>query len=128
MKPLLVEVMAYAPTQYYQCRSCEFVMDQAKITGVKAFHDNTLHTSMPPELMQEYQLLSAWVLHAAEYYGGRVVFKVVDVTSLEGVWKSLRYGVRQYPAVVIDGQAKTISTDFKQAETLIEQRLALGAG
>lgn len=124
MPSLMVEIIAYAPTQFYQCRSCEFVMDQAKIDGVKAFHVDTLETSMPSDLMQAYRNLSEWVINAAEHYGGRVVFKVVDAASMEGFFKSLKYRVRKYPAVIIDGKAKTIGDDFHQAEVLIDQQLA----
>ncbi len=125
MSPLMVEIIAYAPTQFYQCRSCEFVMDQAKIDGVKAFHVDTLESSMPSDLMQEYRNLSDWVINAAEHYGGRVVFKVVDAASMEGFFKSLKYRVRKYPAVVIDGKVKTVGEDFHQAEVMIDQRLGL---
>ncbi len=124
MKPMLVEVIAYAPTQYYQCRSCEFVMNQAEISGVKKFHEDTLETSMPPELMQAYRQLSDWVIGAADRFGGRVVFKVVDAASFEGLVKSVRYGTRKYPAVVLDGKPILIGGDFAQAEALIGQRLA----
>jgi hypothetical protein len=50
---------------------------------------------------------------------------VVDAASIEGFFKSLRYGVHKYPTVVIDGKAQTIGEDWKQAETLIDQRLLL---
>lgn len=123
MKPLMVEIIAYAPTQFYHCQHCEVVWSAAEMPNVKKWHDETLETSMPPEMMQEYRHLSDWVIKAAEHYGGRVVFKVVDAASLEGVYKSLRYGVRKFPAIVIEGKAKTIGEDFHQAEQMIDQRL-----
>ena len=125
MKPLLVEVIAYAPTQFFHCQHCEFVWDQAKIEGVKKFHEDAMETSIPPEMMKDYQALSDWVMDAVERYGGRVVFKVIDAASMEGLLKSVRYGVRKYPAVVISGKEKQIGTDFKKAEGLIDRSLAL---
>lgn len=125
MKPLMVEIIAYAPTQFYHCQHCEVVWNAAEMPNVKKWHDETLETSMPPEMMQEYRHLSDWVIKAAEHYGGRVVFKVVDAASFEGVYKSLRYGVRKFPAIVLEGKAKTIGEDFHQAEQLIDQHLAL---
>ncbi len=125
MKPLMVEVIAYAPTQYFHCMHCEVVFNEAEVEGVKKFHDDALKTSMPPEMMQEYRNLSDWVLKAVEHYGGKVVFKVIDATSMEGLLKSVRYGVRQYPAVVINGKEKQVGADFKKAESLIDKSLAL---
>jgi hypothetical protein len=125
MKPLMVEIIAYAPTQFYHCAHCEVVWNAADIPNVRKWHQESLETAMPPEMMQEYTQLSDWVINAAEHYGGRVVFKVIDAASLEGVYKALRYGVRKFPAVIIDGKGKTIGENFRQAETLIDQRLGL---
>ena len=125
MKPLMVEVIAYAPTQYYHCMHCEVVFKEAEIDGVEKFHDDALETSMPPEMMEEYRHLSDWVRNAVEHYGGRVVFKVIDAASMEGLLKSVRYGVRKYPAVVIIGKEKQTGVDFKKAESLIDKNLAL---
>ena len=125
MQPLMVEIIAYAPTQFYHCAHCEVVWTAAKMPNVQKWHDETLQTSMPPEMMQEYRNLSDWVINAAEHYGGRVVFKVIDAASLEGVYKSLRYGVRKYPAIVIEGKGKVIGEDFTQAGAMIDQRLVL---
>ncbi len=128
MKPLLVEIITYAPTQYYQCRSCEFIMDQAEIAGVKSFHTDTLETSMPAELLAEYRSLAAWLLRAARHYQGRVVFKVVDAASVEGIYKAVRYRVRALPAILLAGKARPLGLDFQQAEVWIEQTLACAVG
>ena len=124
MKPLMVEVIAYAPTQFFHCQHCEFVFKTQEVEGVKKFHDDALQSSMPPDMMKEYQDLSDWVINAVERYGGRVVFKVIDATSVEGLLKSVRYGVRNYPAVVIDGKEKKTGSDFRNAESLIDRHLA----
>ncbi|HEX7594301.1 MAG TPA: DUF1525 domain-containing protein [Anaerolineae bacterium] len=125
MKPLIVEVIAYAPTQFYHCMHCEVLFKEADVKGVKKFHADTLETSMPADMMQDYRNLSDWVLNSVERFGGRVVFKVIDAASMEGLLKSVRYGVRKYPAVVIDGKAKQTGADFQKAEVLIDQSLAL---
>ena len=125
MKPLMVEVIAYAPTQFFHCQHCEFVFKVADVQGVKKFHADTPQDSMPPDMMKEYQSLSDWVMDSVERYGGRVIFKVIDATSVEGLLKSVRYGIRKYPAVVIEGKEKQMGTDFKNAETLIQRHLAM---
>ena len=125
MKPLMIEIIAYAPTQFFHCQHCEFVFETAKVEGVKKFHDDAVETSMPAEMMKEYKDLSDWVMGAVERYGGRVIFKVIDATSVEGLLKSVRYGIRKYPVVIVDGKEKESGTDFKNAETLIQRHLEL---
>ncbi len=125
MKPLIVEVIAYAPTQFYHCMHCEVLFQEADVKGVKKFHADTVETSMPADMMQDYRNLSDWILNSVERFGGRVVFKVIDAASMEGLLKSVRYGVRKYPAVVIDGKAKQTGADFQKADVLIDQSLAL---
>ena len=127
MPPLMVEIIAYAPTQFYHCAHCEVVWKAADVSSVEKWHDDMLETSMPAEMMQDYRNLSDWVINAAEHYGGRVVFKVVDAASLEGFVKALKYRVRKFPAVLIHGIGKSIGDDFKQVETMIDQRLAVQA-
>lgn len=122
MKPLMVEVIAYAPTQYFHCQHCEVVWKEAEVEGIKKFHADAVQSSIPPELMKDYQALSDWVLDSVERYGGRVVFKVIDAASFEGLLKSVRHGVRKYPAVIVDGKYKYTGIDFKQAEALIERQ------
>ncbi len=122
-KPILVEILAYAPTQFFHCQHCEFVWQQA---GVGArMHQEQLDSSIPPDLQREYADLSDWVRSTVEVYSGRVVFKVIDVASMEGLVKSVRYGARRYPAFVVDGKAKYIGTDFEQAKRLIDERIKI---
>ncbi len=122
VKPITVEVLAYAPTAFYHCQHCELVWQQ---TGTAPdFRQEQLASSIPDDLRQEYQQISDWVRTTVEEYGGRVVFKVVDAASVEGLVKSVRYGVHRYPAVVVDGKAKHIGLDLARAKVLIDQRLA----
>lgn len=124
MKPLMVEIIAYAPTQYFHCQHCEVVWNQAKVDGVKEFHRDAQESSLPPEMMAEYRSLSDWVLRTVERHGGRVVFKVIDAASVEGILKSLRYGMRRYPAFVIAGKEKLAGADLPQVEAAITRHLA----
>jgi hypothetical protein len=127
MKPLLVEIIAYAPTQFFHCQHCEFVFEAADFKGTQQFHVEALQTSIPQDMLKDYEELSDWILNAAERYGGRVVFKVIDATSIEGLWKSVRYGMRKYPAVIVGGTEKQAGADFKAVQELIDRRLEIQA-
>jgi hypothetical protein len=120
-KPILVEILAYAPTQFFHCQHCEFVWQQAG-AGAR-LHQEQLESSLPPDIQKEYADLSNWVRETVETYGGRVIFKVVDAASMEGLLKSVRYGARRYPAFIVQGKDKYMGTDFAQAKQLIDSRV-----
>jgi hypothetical protein len=61
-------------------------------------------------------------------YGRRIHVNVVDAASLEGVWKSFRYRVRRYPAIVIDRTEVHIGSDFDVVEPVIARHVAEGQG
>jgi hypothetical protein len=58
-----------------------------------------------------------------ERFGRRVRLKVVDAASIEGVLKSLRYGIRRYPAVVVHGGDRFVGPDLHAALPTIERRV-----
>ena len=118
-EPIRVEVLAYAPTAFFHCRHCELVWQQTG-TG-RALRQEQLASSLPDDLMRQYQQISDWVLKMAETYGSRLQFKVIDAASLEGWFKSLRYWVRRYPAVIVDGRTKFLGPDLERASELIRQ-------
>ena len=120
-KPVKVEVIAYAPVAFFHCKHCELVWDQAG--AAKNIHAEQLASSLPEDLKQEYQQLSDWVREMVAAFGERITFRVIDAASLEGWWKSLRYRVRKYPAVIVDGEEKIIgSGHLEQATAAIRQR------
>lgn len=120
-KPILVKVLAYAPTQFYHCQHCEVVWQQ--VGAGERFHLEQLETSIPEDLRREYTDLSDWILDTVETYGGRVVFKVIDAASIEGFLEALRNRVRRFPAFIIDGQEKHTGTDLARARELIDARV-----
>ena len=121
-KPVKVELIAYAPTAFFHCRHCEVVWQQTG-TG-RALRQEQLDASLPDDLMHEYRQLSDWVMRMAETYGSRLQFKVIDAASLEGWFKSVRYRVRRYPAVIVDGREKFLGPDLERATEQIRQSVA----
>ena len=120
-KPVKVEVIAYAPVAFFHCRHCELVWDQAG--AAKNIHEEQLASSLPEDLKQEYQQLSDWVREMVAAFGERITFRVIDAASLEGWWKSLRYRVHTYPAVIVADREKIIgSGHLEQATAVIRQR------
>jgi len=100
-KPLLVEIIAYAPTAFYHCTHCEVAWRELGATN--RIHEEQVASSLPDDLIQEYQVVSDWVKEMFRVHCDRIILKVIDAASLEGVYKSLKYNARRYPAVIVNG-------------------------
>jgi len=99
-KPLLVEILAYAPTAFYHCTHCEVAWrEMGKSNRVQ---EEQLESSLPEDLAREYQAVSDWVKEIFKVYGDQLTVKVIDAASIEGVYKSLRYKTRRFPAIIVD--------------------------
>jgi len=120
-KPLLVEIVAYAPTAFYHCQHCEVAWREMGVNN--RIHDEQTQSSLPADLAQEYQNLSDWVREVFRRHCDQVLIKVIDAASVEGFFKTLRYGLRRYPAVLIDGEARFGGDALLQASQMIAQRL-----
>jgi hypothetical protein len=122
MKPLTVEILAYAPTAFYHCQHCEIIWQQAGVGQLA--HAEQLANNLPADLMHDYHALSLWTTNLVNRHCGRLVVQIIDAASIEGFLKSLRYGVRRYPAVIISGGHRISPADLPSAEAAIERRLA----
>ena len=122
MVPVNIEIIAYAPTGFYHCTHCEIIFKEQGIGD--RIHAEQLQSAMPAEMLQAYAQMSGWVNALVDRYGARVAIKVIDAASIEGVWKSMRYGVRRYPTAIIDRGEKFDLTDARAAEAAISQRVS----
>jgi hypothetical protein len=123
--PLLVEIIAYAPTAYYHCTHCEVAWRE---TGkLNRIHEEQMESSLPLDLQQEYLAVSEWVREMFRLHCDRLIVKVIDAASVEGVYKSLRYGARRYPAVVINGKSRFMGKEMLNAAAQEIARLLAAA-
>ena len=119
--PVMIEVIAYAPTAYYHCMHCEIAFREMK--GRSDEPEEQLSSSLPDELKKEYAQLSDWVREIFQQYGNRIIVRVIDVASIEGFIKSVRYKVRRYPALIIDHKEKFQAGAYADANREIERVL-----
>jgi hypothetical protein len=109
-KPLLVEIIAYAPTAFYHCTHCEVAFHEM---GKSArAHEEQLESSLPDDLTRDYRLVSDWVKEMFRVHCDAIVLKVIDAASIEGFYKSLKYNARRYPAVIVNGKARFIGSQM----------------
>ena len=127
MQPVTVKVIAYAPTVFRHCQHCEVAFEGIGLG--ERIHRTEARDALPDDLAQDFQKVSDWVHGLLDRHGGRVSVSVIDAASIEGVWASLRHGVRRYPAVIIgDGEKRSGATDFAELDALVDARLRAGQG
>ncbi len=117
--PLSIEVLAHAPTAFFQCKNCEVPMVH---TGIgRLVRREQLDAGLPGEMLEEYARISEWVQRLAASHGDRVALEVIDVASVRGFWKALRHRARRYPAFIVGGR---LAPDLGSAEAAVASRLA----
>ena len=122
-KPLLVEIIAYAPTAYYHCTHCEVAWREMGMDN--GIHKEQLQSSLPEDLIREYQTVSDWVKEMFRVHCDAVVLKVIDAASAEGFFKTLKYNAHRYPAVIVNQRTRFLgSQSLSAASEEIARQLA----
>ncbi len=121
-EPLMVEIIAYAPTAFYHCTHCEVAWREMGASN--RIHEEQMESSLPKDLILEYQAISEWVKQVFREHCDRVVIKVIDAASIEGVYKSLKYKARRFPAVIVGQKSRFMGNQALQsASNEIARRL-----
>ena len=128
MKPLLVEILAYAPTAYYHCTHCEIAWREADMNN--RIHEEQLQSSLPEELIREYAIVSDWVKEMFKTHCDAILLKVIDAASIEGFYKALKYNARRYPAVIVNKKTRFLGSQMLSAasEEIARQVASQSAG
>jgi hypothetical protein len=121
-----VDVLTYAPTVFTHCQHCEVAFGRIGIGD--RLHREQARDSLPQDLRSEFAAIADWVHGLFDRYGLQIDVRVIDAASIRGVWTSLRYGTRRYPAVIIDREDRYVGTDLPLAEAEIQRRVAATAG
>ena len=127
-KPLLVEIIAYAPTAYYHCTHCEVSWREMGMNN--RIHEEQLQSSLPEDLIKEYQTVSEWVKEIFQVHCDAILLKMIDAASIEGFYKALKYNARRYPAVIVNQKARFLGSQMLSAasEEIARQLASQPAG
>ena len=126
MQPVSVQIITYAPTAFRHCQHCELAFEGMGVG--QPVQREAAASSLPDDLALEYQELSDWVHRLLERHPGGLAISVIDAASIEGVWQSLRHGVRRYPATVVAGRETAIGTDFGAVDRIIDRYVFSSGG
>jgi hypothetical protein len=116
MKPVRLEVIAPTFQGMGMCTACELVLANA---GLGDSPSERALDQYPPEWQKEVRRLSDWVYDLADRYGDRILIKVIDPQSPEGLLKSLRHRVRRYPTWIVDGKVRVVGWERQALEAAL---------
>lgn len=123
MPPLQIDVIAPVPEGWGLCQSCEVMLASARLD--QAPSERGLD-EYPAEWQADFQRLSALIFDLAERYGDRVLIRIYDPRSLQGLVKALCHRVHRYPSFVIAGRDKIVGYDEAGLERSVLDALARG--
>jgi hypothetical protein len=118
-KHILVEIIAFDPETIYRCMYCETVWEEKAAAHSVRLED--LVASQPGVQGQAYQEISIWAANLLRDYGDRIILRVIDATSMEGVAKSIQYDINYYPAVIVNRQMQFPEHDLDLAGEAIDR-------
>ena len=104
------------------CNSCEMMMAQANLG--QAPHERGLD-EYPPEWQEQFKRLTSTIFSLADRYQDRLLIRIWDPRSLQGMLKSIRHGVRRYPTFIVNGHGKVTGWDPDQLERQIQAAMEI---
>jgi hypothetical protein len=121
-----VQIVTYAPTVFYHCQHCELTFSEVGLGD--SIHREQAREALPEDLRIQFEDLTLALHQLVTRFGERVHVRLIDAASIEGFFKSLRWRVRKYPAVIIDGIKQPASAGLSDLKGLVEHRLEERAG
>jgi hypothetical protein len=113
MEPIQIDVFFPVPEGWGMCTTCEVMMAQANLS--QAPQERGLD-EYPPEWKEEFQRLTTTILTLADRYQEHLQIRIWDPRSLQGLVKSIRYGVRRYPTFIVNRHSKVTGWNPDQLE------------
>jgi hypothetical protein len=123
MQPVTVEIVTYAPSEFFHCLHCELVWRESGI-GPR-IHAEQRASALPADLSAEYHDLGRWAEDLVERFGDRVRLRVVDAVSLEGFYKILRHRLGRLPAAIVNGRKTYAAPDLDRVTAAIEREIGV---
>ncbi|MEM2541538.1 MAG: hypothetical protein QXX13_09770 [Candidatus Methanomethylicia archaeon] len=119
MLQIKVEILSIFPTFYSICRNCQPLLPASGL-----FIANNVLKDYPNDMKESYRKICDLALSLVNYFGDKIRISATDVFTPKGLWKSLRYRVKQYPVFIINGKHKIVGIpSFEEIKTIIMNEL-----
>lgn len=118
MKPITLEIVTNLITIFDRFGQSKLFINEAGID--RKIYQKELN-EYPSELKEELSKLSHWIRELTSLYKHRLFVKLIDTQSLLGIYKSLRFSIKRYPAFIVEGKEMYSGWDREHLENLIDK-------
>ena len=124
-EPIMVEVLSIMLTvQTVECPNCRIsFMDIPRECNLL---DREIE-EYPEDLKEQVVRLSDWIRELIQLYPNQIQVKVIDALSPLGLYKKLRYRIKEFPTFIVDHRETYSGWDKKALEAILKQHLQLRA-
>lgn len=112
-----IQVLMPIPTTYRHCLSCEAL--SGNVVGDRARQE--MIQEYPTEFLAEFDRLMTWINELSLHFGPVLQVRIVDPQSPEGLWKSIRYGIRRYPTFLLPDGRKVVGWEREALEGALRE-------
>lgn len=118
MKPIRLEIVTKMIIHFDHCSRCQVLFNQTGLN--KKIHQKEIE-EYPPDLKEEDMKLSEWIRELTRLYKHRLLIQLIDAQSPQGIYKSLRHRIRNYPTFIVEGKETYTGWDKYQLENLLDK-------
>lgn len=118
MEPIQIDVFYPVPEGWGLCTTCETMIAQADL-GQPPYERGL--EEYPPEWQEDFKRLASTIFALSDRYQEKVKIRIWDPRSLQGLWKSIKYGVRRYPTFIVNGHNKITGWDRDKLEQTVKE-------
>lgn len=94
-----LEIIALMPTFFTHCTHCMTAMKLCKLSPISSQLEE-----YPADVKELYFKVSNLVQNIWRDFGNKVSIRVIDRASMSGLWKVIRYRIKQTPVFIINGR------------------------
>jgi len=117
MKNISIEVVSRVLTTFQYCASCGPVFRE---TGIENAVNKEALAEYPLDLQEEFLKLSDVIRELRRLYKHRIRIELINTQSLLGIYKTLRYRIRKYPAFIIGKKDVCFGWDLQKLSDIVD--------
>lgn len=121
MRPIMLEVISPAMVTF-ELHWERWKSTFSKDTLSRRFREQQLE-EYPEEFREGCFLLSEWIQDLKKIYRHRLQIRILDAQSPLGIFKQLKYGIKYFPAFIVEGKHQYIGWDRIELEAIIDRCL-----
>lgn len=123
MKPIMLEVLSLMLTvQTEECKNCSPIFESVGLK--RQFHDKEIN-EYPEDIKEQVLRLSDWIRELTQRYPSQIQIKIIDALSILGIYKKLRYRIKELPAFIVDSRETYSGWDKGALDSILNRHFQM---